>query len=103
MSAVQDKLWVGGHIATYSYQMERDGAKVTVEPAGSKSIRLKLTTSADPAQFSVPLTLVTRVTTGWTRCKVSQGAATVTVAVTDGAIRYDAMPDGQPVVIQPTP
>jgi hypothetical protein len=103
MTAVQDKVWVGGHIATLSYQMERDGAKVAVEPAGSKSIRLKLTTSADPALYGVPLTLVTHVPTGWTRCKVSQGAATVTVAVSDGAVRYDALPDGQPVVIQPTP
>ncbi len=32
--AVQDKLWIGGHIAIYSYQMERDGAAVKVEQAG---------------------------------------------------------------------
>ena len=101
--AAQDKLWIGGHIAVYSYQIEREGAKVAVEPAGSKSIRLKLTTSADPALFTAPLTLVTRVPNGWTRCKVSQGSATATVAVIDGMVRYDALPDGQPVVIQPTP
>lgn len=103
MVAVQDKLWVGGHIAIHSYQVEREGAKVAVEQGGAKSIRLKLTTSADPAIYSAPLTLVTRVPTGWTRCKISQGSASVTVAVTDGAVRYDALPDGQPVVIQPTP
>lgn len=103
MEAVHDKLWVGGHIAIHSYQIERDGAKVAVEPAGGKSIRLKLTTSADSAVFSEPLTLVTRVPSGWTKCKVSQGPATVTVAVNDGVVRYDALPDGQPVVIQPTP
>lgn len=103
MAAVQDKLWVGGHIAIHSYQVARDGAKVAVEQAGPKGIRLKLTTSADPAVFSAPLTLVTRVPTAWTRCKVAQGSAGVAVAVVDGAVRYDALPDGQPVVIQPAP
>jgi hypothetical protein len=101
--AVQDKLWIAGHIAVYSYQMEREGAAVKVEQAGSTGIKLTLTTSADPALFSAPLTLVTHVPSEWKRCRVLQGDTTVTVPVTDGVARYEAKPDGSAISLRLAP
>ncbi|HEX3135707.1 MAG TPA: polysaccharide deacetylase family protein [Planctomycetota bacterium] len=101
--AVQDKLWIAGHIAIYSYQMEREGAAVKVEQAGGTGIKLTLTTTADPALFSTPLTLVTRVPSDWKRCRVLQGETTATVPVTDGVARYDAKPDGSAISLHLAP
>lgn len=101
--AVQDKLWIAGHIAVHSYQSERDGAQVKVEQAGGTGIRLALKTSADPALFQAPLTLVTSVPDDWKKCRVMQGDSTVTVPVVKGVALYDAKPDGSAISLRPAP
>jgi hypothetical protein len=100
---VQDKLWIAGHIAVHSYQVERDGAQVKVEQAGHTGIRLLLTCTADPLLYRQPLTLVTQVPEDWQRCRVMQGDTTVTVPVTKGKAMYAALPDGSPVTLRPAP
>ena len=100
---VQDQLWIAGHIAVHSYQVERDGAQVKVEQAGGTGIKLTVKTSADPALFAMPLTLVTQVPSDWKRCRVLQGDTTVTVAVTNGSAMYDAKPDGSAISLRPAP
>lgn len=101
--AVQDKLWIAGHIAVHSYQIERDGAQVKVEQAGATGIRVVLTTTADVTLHRQPLTLVTRVPEDWQRCRVLQGGTTVTVPVTTGAAMYAAVPDGSAITLRPAP
>lgn len=101
--AVQDQLWIAGHIAVHSYQVQRDGAQVKVEQKGETGIKLSLTTSADPTLFNAPLTLVTTVPSDWTRCRVLQGGTTVTLPVTDGVVRYQALPDGSAITLRPAP
>lgn len=101
--AVQDQLWIAGHIAVHSYQVERDGAQVKVEQAGSTGIKLLLTSSADAALFSAPLTLLTKVPSDWKRCRVLQGDNTVTVPVANGLAMFDAKPDGTAISLRPAP
>jgi hypothetical protein len=102
LAAVQDQLWIAGHIAVHSYQVERESAQVKVEQAGDTGIRLLLSTAADPALYHYPLTLVTRVPDDWKRCRVMQGDTTVTLPVADGVVRYDAVP-GSAVSLRPAP
>jgi hypothetical protein len=101
--AVQDKLWIAGHIAVHSYQSERDGAQVKVEQAGTTGIKLALRSSADPALFQTPLTLLTTVPDDWKKCRVMQGETTVTVPVVKGVAMYDAKPDGSALSLRPAP
>jgi peptidoglycan/xylan/chitin deacetylase (PgdA/CDA1 family) len=101
--AVQDKLWIAGHIAVYSYEKEREGAQVKVEQAGGTGIKLALKTSADPALFEAPLTLVTNVPDDWKKCRVMQGDNTQTVPVVKGVAMYDAKPDGSAISLRPAP
>ena len=101
--AVQDKLWIAGHIAVHSYQVERAGAQVKVEQAGGTGIKLALKTSADPALYQAPLTLVTSVPDDWKKCRVLQGDTTITVPVTNGVAVYDARPDGSAISLRPAP
>lgn len=103
LETVRDKLWIAGHIAVHSYQVERDGASVKVEQAGATGIKLTLSTKADPALYAAPLTLVTKVPSDWKRCHVLQGDATVTVPVQGGVVRYDATPSDRAISLRPAP
>lgn len=99
MVARQDKLWVTQHIRAHQYAVERDAAAVTVVAQSPTEIRLSLACTADPAFYSQPLTLVTAVPTGWATCRVAQGDRQTEVQMTDGVIRYDAVPGDEPIVI----
>lgn len=101
--AVQDKVWIAGHIAVYTYQTERDGAAVKVEQANDIGIRLTLSTTADAALFNAPLTLVTKVPQDWKRCRVMQGDITITIPVVDGTAHYAALPNGRAITLRPAP
>jgi hypothetical protein len=103
LETVRERLWIAGHIAVHSYQVERDGASVQVEQAGATGIKLTLTTKADAALYAAPLTLMTKVPGDWKRCHVLQGDTTTTVPVTQGLVRYDATPDGRAISLRPAP
>jgi hypothetical protein len=118
MVSKQDRLWVTDHISSHKYETERDGAEVTVVAATDTQIRLTLTSrirpkllgvngqsysndKADPALYDAPLTLITQVPAGWARCEIAQGAQRKVVAAANGTVQYDALPNGEPITIQP--
>lgn len=97
--ARQDAVWVTGHIPAHQYATERDAAQVAVVARDAATISLTLSCTADPAFYDQPLTLVTRVPASWTACTVTQGKRSAEVAVVDGAVRYDALPGAEPIVL----
>lgn len=99
MDARKDKVWVTGHIPSHQYATERDSAKVAVGAKDAAKISLTLSTAADPAFYDQPLTLVTQVPAAWKTCTVTQGKRSAEVAVDAGAVRYDALPGAEPIVI----
>jgi peptidoglycan/xylan/chitin deacetylase (PgdA/CDA1 family) len=99
LDACRDTVWVADHITYHKYLTERSSAQVKVVQADNAKIRLSLTSAADPALYDTPLTLETRVPAGWTKCQVTQGASNNECAVTDGKVRYGAVPGGAEIVI----
>ncbi|MBN8526331.1 MAG: polysaccharide deacetylase family protein [Planctomycetes bacterium] len=97
--ARKDAVWVTGHIPAHQYATERDSAKVAVGAKDAAKISLTLSTAADPAFYDQPLTLVTQVPAAWKACTVTQGKRSAEVAVDAGAVRYDALPGAEPIVI----
>lgn len=96
-------LWITDHISYHQYATERETAKVTTLQADARGIRLQLTCAADPALYDHPLTVVARVPTSWTRCSVTQGATTTTVAAADGTVRFDAVPGPDAIELRAEP
>lgn len=90
----QGQLWITDHISAHKYETERASAKVALQHASPAAIRLTLTCAADPALYDEPLTLVTRVPESWKSCTITQSGNTQTRPVTQGTVRYDALPDG---------
>ncbi len=85
-------LWITDHISYHQYLTERQTAKVQVLQADEKSIRLKLTSDADPQFYDHALTLVTEVPGDWKACQVAQGEQKASVTASDGKIQFDAAP-----------
>ncbi len=96
----QGKLWITDHISAHKYATERASAKVTVLSATPREIRLRLACDADPALYDEPLTLVTHVPDSWKACVLTQGGTNTTLKISQGAVRYDALPDGQPIMLR---
>ena len=97
----QGKLWITDHITAHKYETERASAKVIAQSLTPREIRLTLTCDVDPALYDEPLTLVTRVPDSWKTCVMQQSGTNATLTVSQGAVRYDALPNGQPVTLKP--
>jgi len=95
----QGKLWITDHISAHKYATERESAKVTVQHVTPQEIQLSLTCDANPALYDQPLTLITQVPPEWKSCTLSQGATNLPLSVTSGTVRYNALPDGQPITL----
>jgi hypothetical protein len=97
------ELWITDHISSHQYAEERDTSVVKVLEAGDARIRLDLTSTADPALYDLPLTLllITHTPAGWQGANVTQGERTTTAAVHDGAVQYRAVPNGGPTTLTP--
>lgn len=96
----QGKLWLTDHVSAHKYETERGTASAVVQRATPLEIRLALSCKADPARYDEPLTLVTRVPPDWASCVVACSGSTVTAAVTQCTVRYDALPDGKPIILR---
>jgi peptidoglycan/xylan/chitin deacetylase (PgdA/CDA1 family) len=99
----RDELWVTDPVSAHQYAVERKSAAVKVLEKGEKRIKLSLTSTADPALYDQPLTLLTQVPADWTAARVSQGETTATVPVKDGVAMYDALPGGGDIMLTPAP
>ncbi|MET0263916.1 MAG: polysaccharide deacetylase family protein, partial [Rariglobus sp.] len=91
-------LWITDPISYHKYEAERNAATISVTTATATLVTLNLTTTTN-ALYDLPLTLITQVPSAWKAAAVVQGAQTVNVPVTGGAIRYDALPNSGPVSI----
>lgn len=96
----QGKLWVTDHISAHKYEAERAAARVAVLSATPHEVRLSLTSETDASLYDEPLTLVTRVPSGWKSCILEQAGTTATLRVSQGEVRYDARPDGRPITLR---
>jgi hypothetical protein len=96
-----DRLWIIDHISAYKYETERNGAQVQVLGATDDKISLSLKSTADPQLFDFPLTLITQVSAKSPQYQVTQGIQKTTVTAANSAIQFDALPNGDPIVIQP--
>ncbi len=103
LAGKKDRLWVTDALSAHKYETGRAGAEVTVAEAGERGVRLTLSTKADPKLYDLPLTLVTRVPASWKRCQVAQGTDRAVAPAVEGAVRYDARPGTNEILIQPAP
>jgi len=97
----QGKLWITDHVTAHKYETERASAKVAVQSATPQEIRLALTCAADPALYDEPLTLITQVPAGWKSCIMTQPGTNATLTLSQGAVRYDALPNGRTITLKP--
>ncbi len=88
----RDRLWITDTVSWHQYVKERQAAEIKVVENKADGIRLELTCGLDPAFYDLPLTLSTKVPSGWKTCTVTQGKTTAEVEVKDGAVKYDAVP-----------
>lgn len=101
LDAHRDRLWITDPVSWHRYEAERKAAVVTALAMDAREIRLQLTCSLDPVLYELPLTLATRLPSSWRTCTVRQGGSVGVAAVSDGVARYDAQPDGEPIVLRP--
>ena len=98
--AKQDQVWVTDHISAHKYETERTSAEVRVVEATDKRITLNLSSKADAQLYDFPLTLVTQVPAAWQKCQVVQGAKKTSVAVVNGAAKFEALPGAEGITLQ---
>lgn len=94
-------LWITDHISAHQYETERKTAGVKVLKVIAAGIQLELKSQADPALYDLPLTLVTQVPPTWTRCNISQGARQSTATAVNGVVKFDAVPNAEPIILRP--
>lgn len=99
----QGKLWITDHITAHKYETERASAKVVVQNTTPHEIRLTLSCSAEPKLYDEPLTLITRVPDDWKTCSMTQPGTNATLTISQGTVRYDALPDGQTITLNGRP
>jgi hypothetical protein len=100
LEACRSDVWVTDHITCHKYLTERSSAQARVVRADGASIRLALTSDADPALYDAPLTLETCVPSGWTACEITQGSLRSECAASGGKVRYAALPGAAEIVIR---
>lgn len=101
LAANRERLWVTDLISFHKYRTERDGAAAEVLESGPDRIRIRLTCTADPALYDLPLTLSTRVPAAWKGCTATQGGRETQATVADGTARYAALPGSDEIVLRP--
>ena len=101
LEAMHDRLWITDVVSANKYETERTNGAVQVMEAGERKIQLNLTSYVDPQLYDAPLTLVTQVAPGWQRCQITQGSSKTTVVPVKGTVRFDAMPNGGAITLQP--
>ncbi len=91
--AEKDKVWQPSAIDYHKYFIERDASKVEVVKKSPLSVSLKLTSTADPVLYDLPLTVEADVPANWKKCHVeAEGLKPVDVAAVQGRVRFYALP-----------
>ena len=91
----KDRLWVTDVVSYTQYKAEREQAAVKVLQVVSTGVRLEVSAGTlDVALFDLPLSLETVVPMVWRWGAVTLGETDATVPVSDGVVRYEAVPGG---------
>lgn len=93
-------LWITDHISVHQYETTLASASVRVLETSARAIKLELSSRADATLHDQPLTLVTRVPGAWKNCRVTQGKNAVSVPVSEGLVRYEALAGAAPVLLE---
>ncbi len=101
LESERDRLWITDPISWHQYQTERKTAELKTLKSEATEIRLSLSSQADPALYDMPLSLVTRVPADWKACAITQGTVKTRAQAVDGQVRYDAVPGGGEIILQP--
>jgi len=101
LASARDRVWNGTCGEVCMYQRERESAKVTVQEATDRTVRLDLSCAEDPP-YDAALTLDTRVPDSWKRCLIRRGEGSVVRPVRDGVVRYEAVPGRGEIVLAAT-
>lgn len=94
-------IWTTDPASLHKYQFERDTAFVGPTSYEDDAVGVRLTCTADPSLYDLPLTLLTELPDGWRGCRVTQNGRTTDATVIDGIATYDAMADGSPIALTP--
>lgn len=98
-------LWIGTLGDVTRYLHEKQNATILTIDSAVTNIGISLTHTLDGNIFDYTLTLKTKVPTGWTNVKVTQGTTvkTSTAVSENGAlyIYYDAIPNGGTIFLAP--
>jgi hypothetical protein len=97
----QGDLWITDHISQHQYETERNSATVKLLEQNTRQIRLELRCNANPDLYNFPLTLQTNVPQSWRQCRITQGTQQVVVKTANGTLQFDALPNREPITIQP--
>jgi peptidoglycan/xylan/chitin deacetylase (PgdA/CDA1 family) len=95
----KDAVWVTDPVSGHQYATERKTATVTPGAATADSLKLTLTSEADPKFYNLPLTLATKVPADWKAVLVNQGQDQQIVQSKDGVAIYDAVPNGGEITL----
>ena len=101
LDANKDQLWLTTPLSWHQYMTERKTASAKELSSSATSIRIALTSEADPTFYDYPLSLATRVPAGWKQAVVQQGKSRVTVPIANGIARYEAIPGAGEITLTP--
>lgn len=103
LASRRPRVWVATFSDAGKAVRERLRASVLTDVAAD-GITVRVVHDLDPAVYDVPLGVRTFVPAGWSRVRITQGAATrvVTAGAFSGgrAVVYDAAPNREPVLLQ---
>ena len=103
LDANKDQLWLTTSLSWHQYMTERKTASANELSSDKNRIRVALTSEADPVFYDFPLSLATRVPADWKNVLVQQGKSRQTVPVSNGLVRYEAIPGAGEIVLQSAP
>ncbi len=93
--------WIAPFGTVTRYMRERDHAVLSLLYAEQGRFVLSLEDGLDDGVFSQPLTLKLALPARWSRLRISQHRKELPCTVSpDGALLFDALPDGTPVYIE---
>ncbi|MBF0196978.1 MAG: polysaccharide deacetylase family protein [Planctomycetes bacterium] len=93
MEQNKDKLWFPTCTQAYKYAKEYQTAKCNTSKVSKDSIVINLSSDTDPELFDYPLSLITKISSGWKTCKVTQNGNSSTYPVKNGEVMYEVLPN----------
>ena len=91
--AERDNIWQASAIDYHKYQAERDASTIEIVSKDAGKVTLRLSSTADPEFYDLPLTVEAEVPADWALCHVAaEGLGEVDAKVVAGRVRFYALP-----------